>query len=131
MKKSAFLLFLLLISFSLLTSCKDNSKEADTQVSFTSEYEQKLKDKAKSYSEEELQSGEVSLNEFIKIHGTVLQSDSKQMKIKKGDRFILKSGTSNYQIFNEQEKPIKIGDRIIVYGEYYGFLKGTLIEKEE
>ena len=43
----------------------------------------------------------------------------------------MKSGSSKYQVFNEQKKKLKIGDEVTVYGEYYGFLKGTLIESEE
>ncbi|MHA4801792.1 hypothetical protein ACX0E5_16380, partial [Enterococcus faecium] len=77
------------------------------------------------------QNGDVRLNEYISLKGEIVESDSRSSLIKKGDRFILKSGSSKYQVFNEQKKKLKIGDEVTVYGEYYGFLKGTLIESEE
>ena len=112
-----FSLFLLILL--ALTGCKSGEKE------FDEESLQNLKETAQSYSETELQNGDVRLNEYI------VESDSRSSLIKKGDRFILKSGSSKYQVFNEQKKKLKIGDEVTVYGEYYGFLKGTLIESEE
>ena len=98
---------------------------------FDEESLQNLKETAQSYSETELQNGDVRLNEYISLKGEIVESDSRSSLIKKGDRFILKSGSSKYQVFNEQKKKLKIGDEVTVYGEYYGFLKGTLIESEE
>ena len=108
-----------------LTGCKSGEKE------FDEESLQNLKETAQSYSETELQNGDVRLNEYISLKGEIVESDSRSSLIKKGDRFILKSGSSKYQVFNEQKKKLKIGDEVTVYGEYYGFLKGTLIESEE
>lgn len=103
------------------TTDTDNFSEVTTE---------NLKHYAKKYSEEELQDGSVPLNEYIQISGEIIQSDSKTIEIEKGDRFILMSGQSKYQVFNEQDDVLKIGDLITVYGEYYGFLKGSLIEKD-
>ena len=121
MKIFSFFLLILLA----LTGCKSGEKE------FDEESLQNLKETAQSYSETELQNGDVRLNEYISLKGEIVESDSRSSLIKKGDRFILKSGSSKYQVFNEQKKKLKIGDEVTVYGEYYGFLKGTLIESEE
>lgn len=89
-----------------------------------------IQQKAQVFTEKEYQSAEVPLHEWVKIEGKIIQSD-RQEDIKKGDRFILRSGSSNYHVFNEQTAKIKVGDEVIVYGEYYGFIKGILIERKE
>ncbi|MGC3695945.1 hypothetical protein ACPTHQ_15615, partial [Enterococcus faecalis] len=76
-----------------------------------------------SYSETQLQNGDVRLNEYIYLKGEIHESDSRSRLIKKGDRFILKSGSTKYQVFNEHKKKLKIGDEVTVYGENNAFLK--------
>ena len=43
----------------------------------------------------------------------------------------LQNGGSQYQVFNEQDLPSRLGEDVVVYGEYYGFIKGSLIERME
>ena len=107
---------LILLAFSLLTlgACGNDKSESET----------------KAYSDEELQAGEVPLNEYIQIEGEITKTDGGK-KITKGERFVLQSGNSQYQVFNEQEAPLSLGDRVTVYGEYYGIIKRMLIERNE
>ncbi|MDH6363965.1 hypothetical protein M2139_000950 [Enterococcus sp. PF1-24] len=122
------LFILILLVFLPFSACKQTeSKENDN---FSKETIGNLKTNAKEYSEDELQNGEVPLNEYVRLTGEIVESDSSDEIISKGDRFILKSGDSQYQIFNQQDIPLQIADELTVYGEYYGFIKADLIEKE-
>lgn len=124
---STSLLFLLL----LICGCSANKKEeANKQDTFSEEVIENIKEKAEQFSDQEFQEGEVPLNSFVQISGTILKSDSGKNQVKKGDRFILINEGSQYQVFNEQDGTFEIGESITVYGEYYGFLKGILIEKD-
>lgn len=125
--KKKFFTILFFLSLLFLTACQKNSNQV---TSFSSQALTSIKGKAKIYSEKELQSGKVPLNDFIKIEGEIIKAD-RGSKIKKGDRFILHSEGSDYQIFNEQEKKFSIGDEVIVYGEYYGFIKGIVLEDKK
>ncbi|WP_086347715.1 hypothetical protein [Candidatus Enterococcus clewellii] len=118
------------VLFTLVSGCSSNKQETKKQASFSNEAVEKLKEKAAQYSEQEFQEGEVPLNTFVQISGTILKSDSGEQQLKKGDRFILSNGDSQYQVFNEQENSFEVGEDVTVYGEYYGFLKGILIEKD-
>lgn len=123
---------LILLSFSLLTlgACGTDKSETDTVNDFSKEAITNLKVQTKAYTDEELQAGEVPLNEYIQIEGEITKTDGGK-EIVKGDRFVLQSGDSQYQVFNEQETPLALGDRVTVYGEYYGIIKGMLIERNE
>ena len=79
MKRFSFFLLILLA----LTGRKSGEKE------FDEESLQNLKETAQSYSETELQNGDVRLNEYISLKGEIVESDSRSSLIKKGDRFIL------------------------------------------
>lgn len=124
--------FVLLIALLIIASACSGTQqeEQEKQAAFSKETVENLKAKAEQYSKQEFQEGEVPLNTFVQISGTILKSDSGEKKIKKGDRFILMDGDSRYQVFNEQEDSFEIGEAVTVYGEYYGFLKGILIEKD-
>lgn len=126
-KISRILLFSLCLT--ALSGCSF-SEETERQATFSEEAVEQIKEKAKKYSEEDFKEGLVPLNEFVQLSGTILKSDSQEQTLKKGDRFILVSGESQYQVFNEQENSFEVGEKIVVYGEYYGFLKGILIEKD-
>lgn len=115
--------------FLLVSSGCGGSKENAQNNQFTNEVTREIRQKAKHYTEQELQNTEVPLHAFIQLEGEIIRSDGGKT-ILKGDRFILRSGSSNYQIFNEQKEAISIGDQVTVYGEYYGFIKGIIIEKE-
>lgn len=125
----AFFLLSLVVS---MTACGNAaSNEEVKKYNFSEKTTKNLMTMAKCYTEEELQNGEVPLNEYIQLSGEIIVSDGKEDVIQKGDRFILKSGDSQYQVFNEQEQLLQVGDKVTVYGEYYGFLKGTVIERNE
>lgn len=123
---------LILLGFSLLTlgACGNNRAEKETVDDFSKEAITNLKAQTKIYSDEDLQAGEVPLNEYIQIEGEITKTDGGE-KITKGDRFVLQSGDSQYQVFNEQDTPLSLGDQVTVYGEYYGIIKGMLIERNE
>lgn len=123
---------LILLGFSLLTlgACGNNRAEKETVDDFSKEAITNLKAQTKIYSDEDLQTGEVPLNEYIQIEGEITKTDGGE-KITKGDRFVLQSGDSQYQVFNEQDTPLSLGDQVTVYGEYYGIIKGMLIERNE
>lgn len=70
-----FSLFLLILL--TLTGCKSGEKE------FDEESLQNLKETAQSYSETELQNGDVRLNEYISLKGEIVESDSRSSLIKK------------------------------------------------
>lgn len=130
MKKKISFILLIILAGAVLICCV-GKKDGGSTHEFNKTSNIKLQTEAKKYSEEELQNGEVPLNEYIQLSGEIIQSDSKTNKIEKGDRFILKSGSSKYQVFNEQPISLEVGEDVTVYGEYYGFIKGIVINKNE
>ena len=125
---------LLIILFCILlngTACSSSEETQAKEQDFTTTVETEIKEKAKVYTEVEFQTGDVPLNEFVQLSGQITQTDSKKDSLQNGDRFILHSGSSDYQIFNQQDTAFKVGDMVTVYGEDYGFIKAIVIEKEE
>ncbi|BAL62701.1 hypothetical protein QQG09_00120 [Melissococcus plutonius] len=118
----------ILVIFLFVGGCTKKETEKTTNQ-FSHETIQRIKKTAKSYSENELQSGQVPLHTYLQLTGKIIKSDSKTATIKREDRFILESGQNHYQVFNEQSMKLKIGDTITVYGEYYGFLKAIFVER--
>ncbi|WP_181265216.1 hypothetical protein [Enterococcus mundtii] len=112
---------------SFCAGCQVNSRQQEKD--FEDQIKEEIQQKAHVFTEKEYQSAEVPLHQWVKIEGKIIQSDG-QKQIEKGDRFILRSGSSDYQVFNEQATTINVGDEVIVYGEYYGFIKGILIERK-
>ncbi|MBO1300946.1 MULTISPECIES: hypothetical protein [unclassified Enterococcus] len=113
---------------SFCAGCQANNRQQE--IAFEDQVKEEIQQKAHVFTEKEYQSGEVPLHVWVKIEGKIIQAD-RGNEIEKGDRFILRSGSSDYQIFNEQTAKIDVGDEVIVYGEYYGFIKGILIERKE
>ncbi len=70
-------IFIFLLILLALTGCKSGEKE------FDEESLQNLKETAQSYSETELQNGDVRLNEYISLKGEIVESDSRSSLIKK------------------------------------------------
>ncbi|MGI8170428.1 hypothetical protein ACR0Q6_12110 [Enterococcus lactis] len=105
----------------------DNRKQINN---FSKKQEEKLKENARSVSEQEWQNDEVSLREIVSLEGTITKSDRKSNKVENGDRFLLQTQGNVFMIFNDQDQCFRVGERIKVYGEYYGFIKGQLIERE-
>ncbi|MGM0124581.1 hypothetical protein IGI37_001959 [Enterococcus sp. AZ194] len=111
-----------------VSGCSNQTTQnKELEANFTQKTKQEIKEKARIFTEDEFQSAEVPLNEYVQLSGEIIQSD-RETDLVKGDRFILKSGSSRYQVFNEQEEPIQVGDLVTVYGEYYGFIKAIVIE---
>lgn len=99
---------------------------------FDNQTREGIKKNANAYSEKEFQDNEVPLHDFVQLTGEITMSEKKSSAmIEKGTRFVIQSGDSQYQIFNEQTLPLKVGETVTVYGEYYGFIKAILIEKEK
>ncbi|AIM24548.1 hypothetical protein [Melissococcus plutonius] len=118
----------ILVIFLFVGGCTKKETEKTTNQ-FSHETIQRIKKTAKSYSENELQSGQVPLHTYLQLTGKIIKSDSKTATIKREDRFIFESDQNHYQVFNEQSMKLKIGDTITVYGEYYGFLKAIFVER--
>jgi hypothetical protein len=123
---------LILLSFLTLSlglvgcgSSKNNTEN------FSKETVADLKVKAKHYTMVDFKKDKVPLNEYVVCSGTITKIEDNKQSLAKGDRFILKNGSSKFQIFNEQDQTFEIGSKVTVYGEYYGFIKGTVIEKSE
>ncbi|MFN6912935.1 hypothetical protein [Enterococcus faecium] len=104
----------------------DNRKQINN---FSKKQEEKLKENARSVSEQEWQNDEVPLREMVSLEGTIIKSDRKSGKLENGDRFLLQTQGNVFMIFNDQNQCFRVGERIKVYGEYYGFIKGMLIER--
>ncbi|MCC4053915.1 hypothetical protein [Enterococcus faecium] len=104
----------------------DNRKQINN---FSKNQEEKLKENARSVSEQEWQNDEVPLREMVSLEGTIIKSDRKSGKVENGDRFLLQTQGNVFMIFNDQNQCFRVGERIKVYGEYYGFIKGLLIER--
>ncbi|EGP4839515.1 hypothetical protein FMV48_000098 [Enterococcus faecium] len=104
----------------------DNHKQINN---FSKKQEEKLKENARSVSEQEWQNDEVPLREMVSLEGTIIKSDRKSGKVENGDRFLLQTQGNVFMIFNDQNQCFRVGERIKVYGEYYGFIKGLLIER--
>lgn len=104
----------------------DNHKQINN---FSKKQEEKLKENARSVSEQEWQNDEVPLREMVSLEGTIIKSDRKSGKVENGDRFLLQTQGNVFMIFNDQNQCFRVGEQIKVYGEYYGFIKGLLIER--
>ena len=123
MINTLFILSVLLV----LTGC--SSQERMREQTFSKTSTNQLKEKAGIYSDEEFSKGVVPLHEFVKLSGTIIKSDSKKSELEKGDRFVLETADGQYQVFNEQSQGLQLHERVTIYGEYYGFIKATLIER--
>lgn len=130
--RSKIFLIVLLCALCSFTGCQSAHSDAKTQErAFDQETLSGLETKAKRYSAAELAQDEVPLHAYIQLEGTITKTDGKKDKLKKGDRFVLTADDQQYQIFNEQDKAFAIGDKVVVYGEYYGFIKGLMIKGAE
>jgi outer membrane lipoprotein-sorting protein len=123
--KIRLLLFILVIVL-ILTGCEHEDKKTSA---FSNEVTEQMKETATSYSDVDFSNGDVPLHETVRLEGTIIKSDSQDNQIEKGHRFILKTEKAQYQVFNEQETTLYLDDSVTVYGEYYGFIKGILIER--
>ncbi len=112
----------------ILSGCTLQSESTQT-AKFSQETVTKLKTAAKIYTDLAYQEGEVPLNEFVQMTGKITDTDSQDAQIKEGDRFVLQTDSAKYQVFNQQGTVLYLEEEVTVYGEYYGFIKGTLIER--
>lgn len=120
-----------LLLFVFLVSCTTFEKEEEKQnKNFSKEIDTSIKRKSRVVSNEELQEGAIPLYEWIFLEGQIIQTDQKNNEITKGTRFILQNEDYQYQVINEQTTSnLNLGDFVCVYGEYYGFIKASLIER--
>lgn len=123
MRKITFLL-ILIISVSVLTGCNRKQVEAFNQDTLN---ENGIVSKAKVYTDAQYQSGDVPLHKFVQLKGKITDTDQKDNLVKKNARFVLKTDKGRYQIINDVEGNYEIGDTVIIYGEYYGFIKAMKI----
>ncbi|MDR1567693.1 MAG: hypothetical protein LBS33_03300 [Streptococcaceae bacterium] len=109
-----------------LSGCSEKKvKEFDSQT-----IEDKgIVKKAKKYTDEQYQNGEVALHEYVQIQGKISKTDEKDNRIKQNSRFILKTTHGKYQVINGVDSNLKLGDKVTVYGEYYGFIKAMKIDE--
>lgn len=130
--KKRFQRWIIVLVIALLAGCSSvNSGISQQEEDFTKNSKVNLKERAVFYSEEALVKDEIPLNSYIRCTGKIMQKDREGTVLEKGDRFILKIGDTKIQVFNEQTEAFAVGDYVNVYGEYYGFLKGELIEGAE
>lgn len=123
MKKLS-LIFTLFASLFLLSSCGSKSVEnRDNQ-------NKALAKKSQVYPDRAYQAGEVPLHSFVQVSGEIQRTDQKNGKLEKGGRFILKTENIKIQILNTDYEGFKVGDKVKVYGQYYGFIRSMNIEKE-
>ena len=100
------------------TSPKSTNSNATTSVNH------KLKQKAKVYKNEEYQNGKVPLQTYIKMEGKIIQTDNNNNKIvTKSDRFILENSDVRYQMICAEKITVKVGDKVTVYGTYFGLVQ--------
>ncbi|HGP4008949.1 TPA: hypothetical protein ACLLAE_002092, partial [Enterococcus faecium] len=78
----------------------DNRKQINN---FSKKQEEKLKENARSVSEQEWQNDEVPLREMVSLEGTIIKSDRKSGKVENGDRFLLQTQGNVFMIFNDQK----------------------------
>ncbi|MPQ30139.1 hypothetical protein E4V42_01630 [Clostridium estertheticum] len=103
--------------------CSKAAKSSSNNVTTTS-LNQELKQKAKVYKNEEYQNGKVPLQTYIKMEGKIIQTDNKNKQIvTKSDRFILDNNGTKYQMICGQKITVKVGDKVTVYGTYYGLVQ--------
>ncbi|WP_203662824.1 hypothetical protein [Lacticaseibacillus sp. 53-4] len=121
---SAFAL-LMLLSFS---GC--GSAAATQNQTFTKKSASGLRVKAKGYSTQAFSKGNIPLNSYVKFTGRIQKKDTAGETVKKDDRLLLRNGKTKVQVMVQfQPTALKVGDRVTVYGEYYGFVKGSLIDR--
>lgn len=122
------LLLIVAVFSSLLLTAGCGATETKGDQAFTEEAAVNLRKNAIAYSKEDLEADNVPLNSFIKVTGKITATDSEDGKVGKGTRFKLNSDGYDIQIFNEQTESYQVGDEVTVYGEYYGFIKGAVID---
>lgn len=116
----------LICIIAILTSnsygCSTSSKSFYSNTSTS--LNQELKKKAKTYKNEEYQNGKVPLQTYIKMEGKIIQTDNNNKKtVTKSDRFILENSGVKYQMICGEKITVKIGDKVTVYGTYYGLVQ--------
>ncbi|WP_261805865.1 hypothetical protein [Lapidilactobacillus luobeiensis] len=126
-KKWAFFSMLLLVCV-ILVGCTQQTKQTDKfdQVTSTN-----IKQFAKHYANSKFTAGEVPINSYVAFTGKITKKDTKGQVIKKSDRFIVKNATAKVQVISSADTQVAVGDRVTVYGEYYGLIKAYVVEKVE
>ncbi|MDR2976230.1 MAG: hypothetical protein LBV19_02815 [Streptococcaceae bacterium] len=114
-------LILFLLPLLLLSACSGPSASEKDNI--------QLQKKAKSWNDADYKQSKVPLHSYVKLYGVIQKSDGKNEKVGKNNRFILMRSNTRYQVINGTNKEFKVGDKVTVYGEYYGFIKAMSIEQ--
>lgn len=110
-----------------LSGCQNQQ----VQQNFDSEVGQRIKKHAQVFTNEAYQEGSVPLKTYIKMTGVITKTDAMDgSKIGKSDRFVLESEGTSYQVINSSDELVAVADKIVVYGEYQGFIQGEKISVE-
>ena len=121
-KKTLIIYFITLLTATSY-GCSKASKSPTSNIKEIS-LNQELKLKAKVYNNEEYQNGKVPLQTYIKMEGKIIQTDNKNKQIvTKSDRFILDNNGVKYQMICGEKITVKVGDKVNVYGTYYGLVQ--------
>jgi len=122
-KKRTLIVCLIIVLTATSYGCSKASKSSSSNVKAIS-LNQELKQKAKAYKNEEYQNGKVPLQTYIKMEGRIIQTDNKNKQIvTKSDRFILDNNGVKYQMICGERITVKVGDKVTVYGTYYGLVQ--------
>lgn len=121
--KKLLIICLIMMLTSTSYGCSKVSKSSSSNIT-TNTLNQELKQKAKIYKNEEYQNGKVPLQTYIKMEGKIIQTDNKNKQIvTKSDRFILENNGTKYQMICGEKITVKVGDKVTVYGTYYGLVQ--------
>lgn len=105
------------------------SKNHNVKVdNFSKDSEINIKKKSKLYTITQLSQSRASINSYVAVRGKITKKDTKGIKINKGDRFILQDEHKRVQVLASNNTRFCVGQRVVVYGEYYGLIKSYLIE---
>ncbi|WP_390405732.1 hypothetical protein [Lacticaseibacillus jixiensis] len=107
------------------------SHQNQTQAAdFTKKTTSGIRSKAKTYSQAAYQSASIPAHSYVRLVGKVVKTDAATAQIRQGDRFVLQRGKLKVQVFHQAQTPVRLGQTVTVYGEYYGFVKGYVIDQE-
>ena len=126
MKKWIIVVLLLPLAL-LIVGCgqQDQAQAAD----FTKKTTTGIRSKAKHYQAKAYQKETIPAHSYVQLVGRVVKTDAAGKNIRLGDRFILQQGRLKVQVFNQAKTTVRLGQTVTVYGEYYGFVKGYVIDQ--
>lgn len=116
---------LILLIGGALSGCKMETKVIRE---FDESFQDNLTHQGEEYSAEAYENDAVPLKTYIKISGTVSQTDAEDAQsIKKDDRFVIEFDGVSIQIINSTSTTLSLNENVTVYGVYYGFVQAEKI----